>query len=443
MDREQPPGGATTAVTSPSAGAPAGITLESPAIRFRQLGLSNKMLWAALAMVVIGPLSFLVAPFCDPFTDDSLVVGLVGFMLVLYSPATAFLAWLLRVVSVRTAGSLTVVGDRLVVRRWRSERSFPLARVSAGFTDPLREEVEIRLSNGDSIRAKTPFDRGAALLSAAGLDASSRTLAMRLGETRLHGLLVFLLGSTAPAIATAFALRAGLPGALAPATFCALFALMFWSVRRLLGPADLVIGADGVVIRQSFTTRFVPFERIAAMTFRPNEVVFVLQDGSEQSARTRSLSPAQLAQLRARFHEAKEAWATGGVAPAALMRLDPRARDAKAWRQDLRALLVRGDDYRSAALTSDDLARIVDSPHARAPRRIAAAVALAAAADGAASEARKRIRIAADACAEPRARLALKRAADGDEEAALEEALVLEREGALDLTARDGKAKST
>jgi hypothetical protein len=196
-------------------------------------------------------------------------------------------------------------------------------------------------------------------------------------------------------------------------------------VRRLFGPAHLVIGADGVVIRRLFRDRFVPHARIAAVKVAAQRVELRLDDGSTVRAKARHLTPEEQVELSTRLEDARRAWLAGTADQAALARLDRRGRAPAAWRDALRALLGEASGYREGSLSREDLLRVVESPAAPVERRLGAAMALSA--DGACED-RARIRVAAEACANPRVRIALAQAASGEiDEAALEEALAAEQ----------------
>ena len=404
------------------------MALRSQSIRSDHGALARILGGIAAVLFAIGPVAFLaLSALAGARTvwAQALVVG--GISALLLAPAFGLLAWATRHVGRRLPGRLAVEQGRLVIVHGARTRSLPLGDLEAGLVDPLRDEVELVLRDGERIRARAKAEAASALLQAAGLDASKRRAAMRLGETLFLDVLTLLVGTALPVTVTARAVRLGMSAAAAPALFFGLTVVLFWLMRRLLGPADLVIGADGVLVRQSFQSRFVPFDRIARLELTPRRLTFRLTDGSACHARARGLSKRDMGRLEARFAEARGVWGAGGVPPAALARLDPAGRDPAGWRHELAGLLLHGE-YRTAPLSADELARVLASPHATASRRIAAAVALAAGDD--ASEARRKIRVAADACAEPRIRLALEKAAGGDDEAALAEALAMDGDAA-------------
>ncbi len=91
------------------------------------------------------------------------------------------------------------------------------------------------------------------------------------------------------------------------------------------------------------------------------------------------------------------------------------------WRGDLDEAVNDGKGYRRQPLPHDDLVAILEAPSTSTEHRIGAAYALQALDS---HEAAPRIRIAAEACVEARARKALLRIAEQDNEhRAIEEAL--------------------
>jgi hypothetical protein len=110
--------------------------------------------------------------------------------------------------------------------------------------------------------------------------------------------------------------------------------------------------------------------------------------------------------------------------PSAL--LVPRGRSAGQWMKDLRALFC-GSNYRAPVLPPDQLWRIAEDPAAEPAKRAGAAFVLRRTLD---DEGRARLRVAAEASAAPRVRVALLAASDTRHDEALEAALAaFEEEG--------------
>jgi len=92
--------------------------------------------------------------------------------------------------------------------------------------------------------------------------------------------------------------------------------------------------------------------------------------------------------------------------------------------------IAAGGQYRAASLTADRLWRVVDDAGAPAATRAGAAMVLAG--DAADADVRQRLRVSAEACADPKLRVALQSVASDDvEDEALLEAMkpLVERAG--------------
>jgi hypothetical protein len=332
------------------------------------------------------------------------------------SPGLALIALAVRVFRWKRPGSIAVSADHLVLERSGHDQSIPLDQLVEGHVSPLRRSASLALASGDVVHVFTSAVEDAQrLLVATGLDASRRAMRLRLGETFFLDFLVLVLG---PGFFTSAVAWAGAFGFLIS---IALTAALFFAVRAFLGPAELIVGADGIIVRQNFSSTFVPFGRIASIDPGPPErgrrvapaapLVLRLTDGSEVRARTRHLMGDPRAELLARIADARRAWEAGGASGSALAQLDRNGRSPGAWRTAMRALLATPEDYRAQAITRDALVEVLESPAAPAERRVAAALALAGTDD---EGARPRIRIAAQACADTDLREALEHAAEDD-----------------------------
>jgi hypothetical protein len=203
--------------------------------------------------------------------------------------------------------------------------------------------------------------------------------------------------------------------------FPALFVLLFYLVRAAWGAAKFIVGADGIVIDRALGNEFIPYGRVASMTMRHDEVSLRLDDGKRIRARARHLDEVQQGALKARVDAAVLAFRAGENAAESLAQLDRAGRPIAAWRAALGALLEQQASYRASPLTREQLLAVLESAAAPAERRLAAAVSLSASGE---PEIAAKIRIAADACARPRVRVALSGVADGDiDDDAIEAAL--------------------
>jgi hypothetical protein len=390
--------------------APAGFRLDGVETSIQRRGLAARIGWASLIALA---LPMLVAVLGRALIPAPLRHALGWLMIA--SPFTALVALGVRSFRWKRPGSIAVVDGDLVLERSGRDLTISQGSLVSGQLSPRRRSVTLTLVGGDLVHAHVgSVEDGQALLVAAGLDASRRTLGMRLGETFF---LDFLTLALSPGVWGALTGPLG-PSAIVVAT--ALTVVCLFVVRAYLGPAHVVVGADGIIVQQSFASRFVPFGAIAriesgvrdrrGLTAAPSHpVVLVLTDGTEVHARTRHLMADQRAELVARIDDARRAWDEGRHAAAALAQLDRSGRSAAEWRRAVRSLLAAPESYRAQAVTRDALVEVLESPAAPPVRRLAAALALSGDVD---VDARERIRIAAGACADDRLRVALRRAAE-------------------------------
>jgi hypothetical protein len=386
------------------------LHLDGVETSIQRKGLAARIGRAALAALL---LPFVAAIVGQHFLPHG-VRGLLG-LLSAASPAIALIALAVRAFRWKRPGSVLVSGDRIVLERSGHDQSIPLDQLVEGHVSPMRRSASLALANGDVVHVFTgAVEDAQRLLVATGLDASRRAMRLRLGETFFLDFLVLVLG---PGFFTAAAAWAGPFGFLISIV---LTAALFFAVRAFLGPAEFVVGADGIIVRQNLSSTFIPFGRIASIDPGPPEaagrrvpggapIVLLLTDGSEVRARTRHLMGDPRAELLARIADARRAWEAGGASGSALAELDRNGRSLGAWRAAMRALLATPEGYRAQAITRDALVEVLESPAAPAERRVAAALALASSDD---EGARPRIRIAAQACADTDLREALEHAAE-------------------------------
>jgi hypothetical protein len=260
-------------------------------------GTAAKVGWASLfaLLIPIGILATLRTLLPLPLRMALAVVSTAA-------PALALLALAIRLFRWKRPGSVAVAGDRLVLERTGRSLGFPLADLVAGHVSPLKRLVTLGLSGGNLVHVHVPtVEEGQRLLVATGLDASRRTLRMKLGETFFLDFLTLTLG---PGLFASLTAQLGAVGVIAAMT---LTYGLFRAVRELFGPAEVVVGADGIIVRQGFSSRFIPFGRIASIdpfghpvrSYAPSTgpLVLHLTDGTTVEARTRHHSHEQSAEL--------------------------------------------------------------------------------------------------------------------------------------------------
>lgn len=211
-------------------------------------------------------------------------------------------------------------------------------------------------------------------------------------------------------------------------TMATLLSLATYALAAALRRREVVVGTDGIAYQRSLRAEFIPYQAIAAVltdtrgvrVLRKNGLSLLLPTrgfGGKPLPLARSATPPKTpaeAQRNALIDRIREAMESGGsheLAQVALDRLDRNGRSLAAWREELSKLLTAEGDYRRARISPDELGGVLVDPAAPAERRVAAAVALAAHERG---EARRRVRIAVQACADEDLQRALESAAEGE-----------------------------
>jgi hypothetical protein len=194
-------------------------------------------------------------------------------------------------------------------------------------------------------------------------------------------------------------------------------------LQRLLR-CEYHVGADGLLVKLALGSRFIPWSDVLAIEPHERGIILRLLDEAlalPVSPHLRSSSVQEREKQSAFLARATEALAAyrSGSATDAAARLARRGRTRDAWLRDLSA---RDGDYREAPLPDDRLWQVVEAPTATDSARAAAALVIARG-QGTSDADRARLRIAAEACASPRLRVVLDKAASGAAEAEVEAAL--------------------
>ena len=326
-------------------------------------------------------------------------------------------------------GSLGVEGDTLVAECYRRTLRVPCAEVIEGWLSPQPSADEtlivLRLRGGRRLVARcTDLDGARALLRAAGVSVDQRVLEVPLGSLASasgHGPIMHLLGPVllgivvltvsagelAPSVSTLgrVAVVAAIVG------FCAAAVAAF---AHYIAPGRAIVGTDGVRVARLFSRRFVPYERLRALSMWRDAVRLETDDG-DVSLDTRSFvsdAPGSREALAARLKEAIEIFRGERLAAVSLDLFARKGLPVAAWREEVRRVSQGGADYRSVVLESEEIARLAEDPATPAERRVGAVLSLAERPLDAAL--RERLRVAAGASANPRLRVALERALDGE-----------------------------
>ena len=233
-------------------------------------------------------------------------------------------------------------------------------------------------------------------------------------------------GTLLSSIAFGFALAALGATSVFIAVSATLAFLVSWALAIRTSHID--VGADGLLLRYLWTRRFVPWSQVASVDHAASDGVRVevkgqrplrLEDPTTQSTRTAETRALLHASLRARIVDAWQLHRIRTGETAVHEQLDRGERAVGEWRKSLVSLRSADGGYRQTATRDEDLWRVVEDVTAPEQARAAAALALRGAEDAPA-----RLRVAAEAVASPRLRVALETAADREaEDAALDEAL--------------------
>jgi hypothetical protein len=175
---------------------------------------------------------------------------------------------------------------------------------------------------------------------------------------------------------------------------------------------EVVVGSDALVISWLGIRRVIPLSAIVGIERATKTVRILLRDGTVRQVITRGKNDDERDRLIERIEHAMTVAAEGTPGAAEVIALGRGERTIEEWITALRALR-ESSSFRDLAVATDRLFHIVEDPRASAETRAAAACALRDSLD---DEGRARLRVAAEACAEPRLRVALEATAEGDEQ---------------------------
>jgi len=207
-------------------------------------------------------------------------------------------------------------------------------------------------------------------------------------------------------------------------------------------PSKLAIGVDGIHVRWLWQKRFLSMARVQRIhAVGDRGIALVRDDGTLEMIWTSPLQRNDFAPYReehrdavlARITEALAAYRARGPAADVSAVVAKGSRTGSEWLEALTRMREAEGGYRAASIRDDDLWRLVENPAAAADARAGAALLLRRSLDDAG---KMRVRIAAEATASPKLRIALDVAASSDDEADVRAALE-------DLTDDDSPAKLT
>ncbi len=184
----------------------------------------------------------------------------------------------------------------------------------------------------------------------------------------------------------------------------------------------LRIHADGLELQTIFGTRFVPFSDLGSVTTQGNQVRITTREGKTETSLFADkdfdgkYTARKVADRILAAHQEYLIYAAISIGP----QLERGLREGDAWKKIVTAM---SPSYREQAYSNDQLAAVVAHRSAAPTARVAAAVKLVK--EGG-DEAKAKIRIVAAETASPRLRVALEKAANGDMDAALDDAIAAE-----------------
>jgi hypothetical protein len=305
------------------------------------------------------------------------------------------------------AGGVTVLGGSV---------AFPHDRIVGGLVvhTVLGPAVELHLRRGRVFRAELYAEREAhAVLEALGLGPDRRRVVAPLGRPNAPtavGCFTLLVAMACWAIVI-FAVGEHWwghgHGALAILAWGLLVVGTTLLAARASEPVEVSIGAEGVRVRGPFRARFVRFEQIEGVSGEHGRLVLQLRGRRPTRITVASPDAGLAVGLADRIRDAM-ALARHGASPTVANLLDPGDLPFAAWRSQIARLLRGTSHYRRAGLSDDEVLGVLEDPGAPPVRRIGAALALRESRD---PEARRRVRISADACADDETRAALEAAA--------------------------------
>jgi hypothetical protein len=310
-----------------------------------------------------------------------------------------------------------------VAREGVEEVTIDRGRIVDGWIEPSFDgewhKLVLMAEDGQELHLSQPdsSDELREILSALGLDERAVRMRLVADPRNVRAWMgafmgVMLLGAVGPlsfVIAQLFVSEPASANTLvAMVIFASVFLAAVLAMPHFLVDSRVLIGHDGVLLKPFLRRqRFVPFDRLTHARNDSVTLRLVRHDESVVSTRASIGAAAAVAQV---INERLERFRAerGEQAMAALER---GSRSSDDYRQMLASLLEAGRaTFRQGAVDAESLIDVVENPRATPTQRVGAAFALAAH-DQVPGE---RLRIAVNACAEPRLRVALERATGGE-----------------------------
>ena len=387
------------------------------AVTVAAMGERARMRRVAAVTTLVGWLlscaTIVVWPAVTSVVALSAMLGAIGAMLYGLTRAQPKMAW--RDV-VCTRQGLTIYTGLTALSLPRESLAEGIVRQSA-----LSWQLRVTARDGTRYDIDTP-DAATAhrWLYELGLDASARAARVVTNRPLLQGIFAYFTGSlfASPLMAVMMLLSAMLGRAHQPGMNLALTYLTmlpaYWLAARSVGHVDMTIGVDGIYAGRGWLRKFIPLYAVHSATIAPLQAETVAVRLHSNEVRTWRFETRGDAMAVVERINAVLALRQTGLSEAAARALSSQgATTPEAWR-DAFVAAVSGSTYRDAALSIDDLTRVLAAPMATSAQRLGAAMALRQLDGGAAST---RVRVAAEMVADPALREALEAPAATSERA--------------------------
>jgi len=379
--------------------------------------------------LLCGLASFLVlmigAAFAEPRPGMPVVAVLLATALWLAGPAYSLIAPLLIKVFPPKPGQLDVGSGGLVVRRGKTQLTYPAHDIAEARLQPLAGQLELRFTNGKGVQIEIPhLQHPTALLDAVSVPSQKRVYVARLGLDPAKSLTPWLLAGFVSVVATAAFLLSASSAAMALWILPFVASIVFWIARSFEERGELAVTREGVTLQRPGSRQFLHHGGLRDVRVDPDRLRLFTDNGREISSRIDGIDSAGRQAIESWVQMGRQQFAGASAGTDAFAALDRHGRSIDAWREALRTILHQEGLYRRAPITADDLAQLLTNPHAPAERRIAAAFVLS---QNQTVTTHKQIRFAAESSSSQPMRIALRGLADERIElAAIEEALAAE-----------------
>ena len=382
------------------------LQLTSPSIVRRVRDLPRSLGWCAVGLLLV---PWLLAVVGSMSGGGLAALTTLGFMGALVATPLGF-----GLANRGGQGGALVVDDhgvQMTVAGYTSHAGAQMVQSAVIIPSSRGCRVELRLKDDTTLAIELPeIAQGEALI--ARLWSGSRAASMTIGTqtpTPLWAALAMLGGWLIQGMLLGFS----------PTIWPPLAAL---AAVVVLAPTNIIVGDDGIRLRRGWRRKFIAFDSIKSMQqVADGRLYITLADGRRLRIGSRAAGHAYAKALLQRIQSAMSP--EGGATAAATQLLTRGDRSLVDWRAALRGLFHREPGYRGPRLTRRDALAVLFDTTRAADQRLGAAMALSAV-DALDDDTRSRIRIAAEASANPKLRIALEGVADAAlDQTAVDEAI--------------------